>query len=81
MSEDFMKELMQWHKDQKKLHKKYALKVMRTHPLDGRGRSVTLDIPSIQSLVIYWSVNVCRILMTLYQFYMNVPILKSLGKH
>ena len=24
---DFMKELMQWYKDQKKLHKKYAYKV------------------------------------------------------
>ena len=28
---DFMKELMQWYKDQKKLHKKYAYKVLRIY--------------------------------------------------
>jgi len=27
VTEEFMKDLMQWHKDQKKLHKKYAFRV------------------------------------------------------
>lgn len=33
VSLEFMKELMQWYKDQKKLHKKYAYKVFTAYTL------------------------------------------------